>query len=204
MARVWTVKNNILFLDGKPVPQKPSPNRGGVIKPTLLVMHYTAGQSAAGAISWLCNPAAKASAHLVLDQAGAVTQLVPFNISAWHAGQSSWKGKRLCNGFSIGIEMVNPGFLTKRADGKFYDVAGKVVPPSSVMMARHKNGGPELPWMVYPKEQLEVAAEIVVAITQAYGIKEIVGHEDIAPGRKTDPGPAFPMATLVSRVFGRK
>lgn len=200
----YSIKGGLLYKDGKQVAYKPSPNRGGAIKPTLLVMHYTAGQSAAGAISWLCNPAAKASAHLVLDQAGVVTQLVPFTISAWHAGQSAWKGKRLCNGFSIGIEMVNPGFLTKRADGKFYDVAGKVVPASSVMFARHKNGGAELPWMIYPKEQLEAAAEIALAITQTYGIKEIVGHEDIAPGRKTDPGPAFPMAAFVSRIFGRK
>lgn len=200
----YSIKNGMLYKDGKQVAYKPSPNHGGAIKPTLLVMHYTAGQNAAGAISWLCNPAAKASAHLVLDQAGVATQLVPFTVSAWHAGQSVWKGKRFCNGFSIGIEMVNPGFLTKRADGKFYDIVGKVVAASSVMFARHKNGGGELPWMIYPKEQLEAAAEIALAITQTYGIKEIVGHEDIAPGRKTDPGPAFPMAGFVSRIFGRK
>jgi len=200
----YSVKSGLLYKDGKQVPYKASPNRGGAIKPTLLVMHYTAGQNAAGAISWLCNPAAKASAHLVIDQSGQATQLVPFTVSAWHAGQSVWKGKKFCNGFSVGIELVNPGFLTKRADGKFYDVSGKVVPSSQVITAHHKNGGPEQPWMVYPVEQLQAASDIATAIVEAYGIKEIVGHEDVAPGRKTDPGPAFPMSGFVSRVLGRK
>jgi N-acetylmuramoyl-L-alanine amidase len=200
----YSIKNGLLYKDGKQVALKASPNHGGAIKPTLLVMHYTAGQNAAGAISWLANPAAKASAHLVIDRAGVVTQLVNLGNSAWHAGLSSWKGKKGCNAFSIGIELVNPGFLSKRADGKFYDVAGKVVPPAQVVYAKHKNGGHEMPWMTYSPEQLTAAVDVAQAITSAYGIKEIVGHEDIAPARKTDPGPAFPMAPVVSRVFGRK
>jgi N-acetylmuramoyl-L-alanine amidase len=200
----FAVKDHILLCDGKPVVQKKTPNHGGVIKPTLLVMHYTAAQNAAGAISWLCNPAAKASAHIVLDQAGVATQLAPLNVNCWHAGQSVWKGKKLCNGFSIGIEMANPGFLTKRADGKFYDGSGKVVPASQVVYAKHKNGGAEIPWMVYPQAQVNAAVGIAQAIVAAYGIKDIAGHEDIAPGRKTDPGPCFPMTSFISRVFGRK
>jgi N-acetylmuramoyl-L-alanine amidase len=200
----FSVKSHILFLDGKPVAQKKTPNHGGIMKPTLLVMHYTAGQNASGAISWLCNKQAKASAHIVLDQMGVATQLAPLNLLCWHAGKSSWKGKHGCNAFSIGIEMVNPGYLTKRADGKYYDVAGKVIPASQVVVAAHKNGGPERPWMVYPPEQLLAAVGIADAIVDAYGIKEIVGHEDVAPKRKTDPGPAFPMDQFVSKVFGRK
>lgn len=200
---IYAVKNNLLLVDGKPVAQKASPNRGGALKPSLLVMHYTAGQSAAGAISWLCSPDAKASAHLVIDQAGVITQLVPFNVVAWHAGQSAWKAKKFCNAFSIGIEMVNPGPLTKTADGSFKDWTGKVVKADQVMMSRHKNGGPVLPWMLYPEAQLRAAAGAAQAICDAYAIKEIVGHEDIAPGRKQDPGPAFPMAGFVSRIFGR-
>lgn len=200
----YSVKNGLLFADGKPVPFKVSPNHGGAIKPTLLVMHYTAGQSAAGAVSWLTNPAAKASAHLVIAQDGSITQLVNFNNSAWHAGLSAWKGKRGCNAFSIGIEMVNPGFLTKRADGRFYDVSGKAVPVGQVVYAKHKNGGSEMPWMTYPATQLLAAGGAAEAIVAAYGIKEIVGHEDVAPGRKSDPGPAFPMELFVSRIFGRK
>lgn len=202
---VYKVIGHVLHKDGTPVEQKPTKNKGpGTIKPTLIVMHYTAAQNAAGSISWLCNPAAKASAHLVVDQVGVITQLVKLNERAWHAGVSKWKGKTDCNGFSIGIEMANPGFLTKRADGKFYDVTGKVVPANMVIIAAHKNGGPEKPWMVYPIAQIEACVEAALAIVEAYGIKEIVGHEDVAPGRKTDPGPAFPMVSFVSRVFGRK
>lgn len=202
---MFSVKNHVLLQDGKPVAQKPSPNVGGALAPSLLVMHYTAAQSAPGAIAWLCNPAAKASAHLVIDQKGVVTQLAPFNRVAWHAGQSSWKGRRLCNGFSIGVEMANPGFLSKRANGIFYDAAGKIVDAAQVIMAHHKNGGPELPWMVYAPAQIDAAIGVAQAIVAAYpAIKEIVGHDDIAPRRKTDPGPAFPMASFVARVFGRK
>jgi N-acetylmuramoyl-L-alanine amidase len=200
----YSIKNGFLFKDGKQVPFKESPNVGGALKaPSLLVMHYTAAQNASGSVSWLCNPAAKASAHLVVDQAGNATQLVNFGRIAWHAGISSWKKRVGCNSFSIGIEMANPGPLTKRADGKFYDAAGKTVPANLVMIAAHKNGGGERPWMVYPAAQVEAAAQIASAITQAYGIKEIVGHEDVAPGRKTDPGPAFRMAGFVSKVLGR-
>lgn len=202
---MFQVKNHLLLRDGKPVAQKRSPNVGGALAPSLLVMHYTAGQSAPGAVAWLCNPQAKASAHLVVDQSGGVTQLVPFNRVAWHAGQSAWKGKKFCNAFSIGIELANPGFLTKRADGKFYDVAGKTVAASQVVIARHKNGGPELPWMAYPATQVDAAVAIAQALVAAYpAIKEIVGHDDIAPKRKTDPGPAWNMPGFTTRVFGRR
>ena len=83
-------------------------------------------------------------------------------------------------------------------------VVNEVVPANQVMFAHHKNGGPELPWMTYPVAQLEAAFGIAQAIVNAYGIKEVVGHEDVAPKRKTDPGPAFPMTSFVARIFGRK
>jgi N-acetylmuramoyl-L-alanine amidase len=93
----YTVKNHILHLGGKPVAQRPTPNRGGPLKVDYLVMHYTAALSAAGAISWLCNPAAKASAHLVIAQDGTVTQLAPLNVVCWHAGKSTWAKRSGCN-----------------------------------------------------------------------------------------------------------
>ncbi len=117
----FAVKNHVLHCDGKPVAQKQTPNVGGALKASLLIMHYTASQSAKGAISWLCNPNAKASAHLVIDLDGAVTQLAPFNRVTWHAGKSVWKRRSNCSGFSIGIELTNAGPLTKLANGKFAD-----------------------------------------------------------------------------------
>ena len=160
----FAVKNHVLHHDDKPVAQKPTPNVGGVLKPSLLIMHYTAAQSAKGAISWLCNPNAKASAHLVVDLDGAVTQLAPFNRVAWHAGKSVWKRRSNCNAFSIGIELTNAGPLTKLANGKFADAYGKNVPASQVAMLAHKlDKGGEKPWMIYPALQISVAVDIAKA-----------------------------------------
>jgi N-acetylmuramoyl-L-alanine amidase len=99
-----------------PVPFKDSPNHGGFLTaPSLIVIHYTGGRSFQNAVSALCNPhppegQGRRSAHLVIDVSGKLSQLVPFNREAWHAGESTWKGKEHCNKFSIGIELVNPGW----------------------------------------------------------------------------------------------
>lgn len=201
----FAVKNHVLHRDGKPVAQKPTPNIGGVLKPSLLIMHYTASQSAKGAISWLCSPNAKASAHLVIDLDGTATQLAPFNRVAWHAGKSVWKRRSNCNSFSIGIELTNPGPLKKLANGKFADANGRNVPTSQVAMLAHRlDKGAQKPWMIYPAVQISAAVDIAKALCQTYGIAEIAGHDDIAPTRKRDPGPAFAMDSFVSRVLGRK
>ena len=201
----YAVKNHVLHQDDKPVAQRPTPNVSGALKPSLLIMHYTASQSAKGAISWLCNPNAKASAHLVIDLDGTATQLAPFNRVAWHAGKSVWKRRSNCNSFSIGIELTNPGPLTKLANGKFVDCNGRSVPASQVAMLAHKlDKGAQKPWMIYPAVQISAAVDIAKAICQTYGIAEIAGHDDIAPTRKRDPGPAFAMDSFVSRVLGRK
>lgn len=199
-----SVKAGRLLRDGKPVPYRASPNIGGTLKPEYLVMHYTADDRAAGAIAWLCDPRAKASAHLVIDQAGAVTQLVPLDRVAWHAGVSKWAGRSGCNNFTIGVELVNAGPLNKRGDGKYATaLGGTVVPASSVVIAAHKNGGPERAWQTYPPAQIAAAMEIAGALVAAYGLRDVIGHEDIAPARKADPGPAFPMASFRARVIGR-
>ncbi|MFC1492026.1 N-acetylmuramoyl-L-alanine amidase, partial [Nitrospinota bacterium] len=76
------------FLEGKSVDRTETPNRGGEITPRLLIFHFTAGKSAESAIRWLCDPEARASAHLVIGREGRITQLAPFNIKTWHAGKS--------------------------------------------------------------------------------------------------------------------
>lgn len=204
---MYSIVNHILHKDGKPVAQKATPNKGGVIKPSCLVMHYTASSSEAGAISWLCNPAAKASAHLVLGEGGSVTQLVPFNRRAWHAGPSSWGGRKDVNSFSIGIEMVNAGMLVKRGDGAWIEaLSKKVVPNKGLVLAAHKNGRTGIVgWDDYPETQFMAASEIARVIVETYKIadKNLVGHEDVCPSRKTDPGPAFNWNSFRSLVYGR-
>jgi N-acetylmuramoyl-L-alanine amidase len=80
---------------------------------------------------------------------------------------------------------------------------GRVVADDEVLVAKHKHGGRELGWKIYPEAQLTVLEAVASALFESYPLKEIVGHDDIAPGRKRDPGPAFPMTHFRSRLLGR-
>lgn len=189
--------------DGTPVPFLRSPNQGpGVITPQFLVMHFTAGRSAQSSIGHLTNPAAKASAHLVIGRDGSITQLVDFNKRAWHAGISHWDGRDNVNAFSIGIELDNAGELTGGA-GHWRSWFQMPVGDADVLVARHKNGGGETGWQRYTEPQIGVAVEVGSALVRQYHLVDVVGHEDIAPGRKRDPGPAFPMSSFRSIAMGR-
>lgn len=203
---MYAIKNGLLQRDGTLLGGDLSPNKGGVLAPTLLVIHYTGSPSFDGALRTLCDGKAanRVSAHVVIGEDGKVIQLVPFNRVAWHAGVSEWRGRKGCNAFSIGIELVNSGLLGKLASGAYYDrLTHRGVPAEEVEIAAHKNGGGSQPWEIFKPPQIAAAVEVAAAICRAYGIAEIVGHDDIAPGRKIDPGPAFPMVSFVSRVLGR-
>lgn len=198
--------HRLLTADGRQVRFLPTKAMGGVIAPEILVMHWTGANSLQSAVNTFASPAAKASAHLVIGPDGEVVQMVPFNRSAWHAGVSKWGKRSNVNGFSIGIELANAGELQRRADGKFVERirTSVVVAPKDVLIARHKNGGPELPYQLFPEAQINAAIAVGRALNAAYTFKDIVGHDDIAPGRKSDPGPAFPMGSYESAVLGRK
>lgn len=162
---------------------QPSPNKGGPMTPRLGVIHYTGGSSLSGAVDHMCNPANKVSAHVAIGRDGKIVQLVPFNTVAWHAGPSIWKGQPACNAYSVGIELVNCGYLATTGS-----------------KAKHKNGGPVRIWQDYPLVQIQSCASVAEALGRYYGISEWVGHDDIAPSRKSDPGPAFPWETFRSLV----
>ena len=149
------VRDNLLFVDGQPVEFRESPNTGRQITPTIVVIHYTGDNSMEGALSWLCAPNSGVSAHLVIGKNGSIVQLVPFNVSAWHAGKSDYNGRANVNGFSVGIENVGTGDE-------------------------------------WPDAQVEAIRAVVQALFAAYPMTDVVGHQDVAPGRKSDPGPNFP------------
>ena len=112
----------------------------------------------------------RVSSHVLIARDGALTQYVPFDERAWHAGTSHWRGRDACNDFSIGVEL---------------------------------EGADEVP---YDERQYESLAELVAALQRAYpSLAEgwIAGHSDIAPGRKTDPGPAFDWRRLERAIRGR-
>ena len=197
------IRQHRLWIDGRSVEFRPTPNRKPGLTPRYLVMHYTAGPTARSAIQTLTDPAAKASAHLVIDRDGTTTQLVAFNEIAWHAGESRWEGLVGLNAYSLGIELVNAGPLDRVA-GKWRAWFGSNYPAAEVMEAAHKNEPGRLRgWLVYPPKQLQVAIAIGRALVGGYALRDVVGHDDIAPARKQDPGPAFPMDLYRGGVLGR-
>ena len=197
---VWDIGNGLL----SGVTYTPSPNHGGSIKPRLIVIHYTAAGPAAGSIEWLCDRSSNASAHVVIARSGEITQLVPFDKKAWHAGRSSWNGKRNVNQFSVGIELANWGLLTKNDSCKSW--SGMHIPWKNVKMAAHKSDpGLTRFWERYTGAQLKLTLMLCRTLVAHYHtITDVVGHDDVSPGRKLDPGPAFPMSTMRCLLFGRK
>ena len=195
------ITNHILYReDGTPYHYVESPNKGGKIQPEYLIMHYTAGRSAEASVAWLTNPDAKASAHLVIGRDGSITQLVPFDTKAWHAGRSYWEGLEGMNAFSLGIELDNAGPLTKVGE-KYQAWFGKSYPESQVLYAKHKLDQEPQWWHNFPREQIEAAQEVAMLLVQHYKLRDVIGHEDIAPAHKRDPGPAFPMADFREGIF---
>ena len=115
---------------------------------------------------------------------------------------SRWGDIRGLNGHSIGIELDNAGALTGAA-GAWKTWFGRACPDDDCVVAAHRNGGATCGWHAYPEAQVSAALAVSEAIFAAYRLDDILGHDDIAPGRKTDPGPAFPMDHFRSRLAGR-
>lgn len=186
--------------------QSPNFNANNAIQPRFLVFHYTACDFMTARAAFLdAYSTHRVSAHLLVDVDGAVTQFVPFDRRAWHAGESHWAGLVDINTYSIGIEVVNHGYLQKRGDGSFVTADGRTpVAAAQVVEARHKNPrDTHLFWQAYTPEQLETCERLTELLSSSYGLKDVVGHDDIAPLRKLDPGPAFPMSRMASRVMAR-
>lgn len=196
------------LLDG--VTFKRSPNIGGMMTPTGVIMHYTAGFTASSAINTLCNPAAQVSAHLVIDRDGTTTQLVPFNRVAWHAGPSVLDGIKGCNNFCIGFEFVNPGYFRTDKFGKITDADGHALSASvlaqydmSIRAANARVGGGIFIWPAYPDKQIAAGLAAFEAICTTYKITHLAGHEEIDTRKwKTDPGVAFPMGKFKQTLHG--
>ena len=184
-----------------------SPNMGGEITPKFIVMHYTAGYSAESAINTLTSPKAKVSAHVVIDRDGTITQLVPFNRKAWHAGPSKFMGYNGMNNYSIGFEFVNIGWL--RGESELTDAYGNTKILGTLGFGTIKAPNPRVGsgtfhWQTYTEEQLQAAEQLTMDLESHYDILDVASHEEIdTRGWKTDPGPAFPMERFRSLVQDR-
>ena len=140
--------------------------------PSILVLHYTGMQTGQAAIDRLRDPEAKVSSHYVVEEDGRIFRLVAEERRAWYAGVSFWRGRRNINGDSIGIEIVNPG---------------------------HEFG-----YRPFPQAQLDAVFSLVADIRTRWDIedRDIVGHSDVAPTRKEDPGELFPWKALAEAGHG--
>lgn len=199
--------HRLLHEDGTPVRYEPTPNHGGRLQPRYLILHYTAGSSLDGSIAWFKNPHAKASAHLVIGRDGTIVQMLPFNRVAWHAGVSTWDGLHGLNAYSIGIELDNAGQMERVGSRWVARVSKRPYPDDEVLVANHKHDRPGTPpagWHEYTEVQIERAQMVAQLLVEHYGLKEVLGHDDVAPGRKRDPGPAFPLSSFRARLLGRR
>jgi len=147
-----------------------SPNHGRRppgVRVDCLVLHADASRTEEGTIGWLCDPVSKVSYHFLVHRDGNITQLVPGEMRAWHAGASSFQGRANVNDFSLGVAFAN------RQDGEPFQVA-----------------------------QLQRGVELCADLCWEYRIPltRITTHAAIAPGRKTDPGPLFPLAHFITDV----
>ncbi|PHS27928.1 MAG: N-acetylmuramoyl-L-alanine amidase [Robiginitomaculum sp.] len=151
----------------------PSPNQNDRALPlTMLVLHYTGMETGQAALDRLRDPAAKVSAHYVLEEDGRLLKLVEEHRRAWHAGVSFWRGLTDLNSASIGIEIVNGG---------------------------HDFGLPD-----FPEAQMQALIPLCQGIIARHNIAphNIVGHSDIAPTRKQDPGERFDWQRLAGEGIG--
>lgn len=142
--------------------ETPSPNFDERKLPvSIIVLHYTGMEDGMAALRRLRDPAAKVSAHYLIGEDGGIARLVAEDKRAWHAGESRWRGVSDINSASIGIELVNPG---------------------------HEHG-----YQPFPNRQMTALIQLMMGIVTRYGITRgnIVGHSDIAPARKEDPGELF-------------
>jgi len=178
---------------------------GGTITPEIVVLHDTAGSLNPGSSRDYLASSSAVSVHFVIERDGTITQLVPTNRRAAHAGQSSFHGRADCNGFSIGIEIVNPGRLTRVAGGGAVSWFGQDYGYGAFKLAdlttpQHGAGT----WMAYTPEQIEAVIALLEALFAGIKtLKDITTHWYISPGRKVDTNPLFPLDSVRARILGR-
>lgn len=191
----WLLGGNTLHV--------PSPNFGDLFSeglPDTIIFHYTALETAEEAVEHLCNPVNEVSAHVVVARSLEIFQLVPFNTIAWHAGESSWGERFSLNRYSIGVEVDNAGKLDF-VNGRYLSWFGKEYPENEVLEVRNDSGELEY-WHSFKPEQIQRIESLIEQLLIYYPIDTFLSHSEVAPERKVDPGPAFPLEELRDKFLG--
>lgn len=203
-----------LFIDGgrlysgaSPISYRAARHIGPAITPRMVVVHDTAGALRPfSSVEWLEAPTSTVSAHFVVERDGTITQMVPTDRMAYHCGVSEWpegSGKS-CNGRAIGIEVVSPGPLLPRGD-KAVASFGHLFGPEGLLDLPETAHHQAALWLDYTDQQIAAVEAIVAAIGKAYPtVTEVVGHYQISPRRKVDPGPHFPLAQMAAVLPERR
>lgn len=155
-----------------------------------LIIHATCGASGESSIQSWKDGGGGVCAHFVIERDGTLIQCRPCNRTSGHAGKSLWHDHRDLNSCSIGIELANAG-----SDDGALSWARKQ-PGFFSVKARHKNGGPVCEWEGYQPIQLRTLEILAKVLVERYNLDDVIGHDDVAPDRRDDPGPAFPMDVL--------
>ena len=201
----FTIRAHRLYRDGHPVPFLRSPNQSADFRPRGIVLHDTAGRLERGdAVNWFLRADAKVSAHVTIERDGSISQQVGFERRAWHAGRSRYRGKGDVNGFAFGIELVNLGKCTKLRDGHFQPWFKALYRDGEdglrFAFAQSKPHGKGW-WLDYTSEQIRTVTALCQALIDKYELSFLAGHFEIAPGRKIDPNPLFPLDALRSSLI---
>jgi len=192
------------ILTGENISFTPSPNTSGRFQsgsPDTIVLHFTAGSSLASSVNMLTNADSGVSAHFAVGRNGEIVQMLPTNKIAWHAGESHYEGRSGLNRYSIGIELDNAGQLKARGDGSFESWFGETYDESEVLVAQHINQQSTSFWHKYTESQIARTLLLCKALCGHYNISTVVGHEEISPLRRVDPGPAFPLQKFKALVL---
>lgn len=165
-----------------------------------VVIHFTSGATAQSSIEYWKEREQRRidlGAHIIIDRDGKIIQCRAFDKTISHAGVSRWvdpnTGKRYtnANGWAIGIELANAG-----NDDRVIKIASRLSGYAGTVQARHRNGGGIQTWEAFPLAQVSACHTVVEQLVKRYNLDDITGHDCIAPERKDDPGPAFPMERL--------
>ena len=179
---------------------------GSEITPEIVVLHDTASRLEQGnAARYLRKNDVKVSVQFVIERDGSLEQQVPVTRRANHAGKSNYHGRKHCNGFSVGIELVNPGRMAVSGAnaiawyGAAFDIQKYGI--QSMQTAQHGSGA----WMPYTEAQLDTLIPLLRDLFKSFvTLSDITTHWYISPGRKMDTNPLFPLEHVRSLVFGRE